>query len=209
VALASEVGDENSIIACKVIGRFPDRDYIWPRRYPRPAEPLCEYLFNRSSWFRGEGQLQTSMLLVPRSMMQRLPFTAGLKKHQDTDWYIRAAALPATSIHFVDAPLAVWYLGEDRETVFRTYDWERSWRWLLAIRPLLTRKAFAGFIATQLISEATAQGQIARAFPFLSWQMLVKGRPRAMDWLLFLGNSLFSPGVRSQLRRILSRKGGP
>jgi glycosyltransferase involved in cell wall biosynthesis len=199
-------GDEWSVIACKVIGRFPDQDYIWPRRMPGVSEPLCEYLFNRSSLFRGEGQLQTSMLLVSRAMMLRLPFSAGLKKHQDTDWYVRAAALPESRIIFVDEPLAIWYLGEDRDSIFRTFDWERSWRWLLGVESLLTRRAFAGFIATQLISEATAQGCIYPAIPFLFWQMFKRGRPRLMDCLLFVGNSLFKPGTRGRLRRLMYRQ---
>ena len=204
VELAEREGDEWSVIACKVIGRYPRQDYIWPRRTPRPLEPLCEYLFNRSSFFRGEGQLQTSMLLVSRAMMLSLPFSSGLKKHQDTDWYIRAATVPGCRILFVDDPLAIWYLGEARDSIVRSFDWERSWRWLLSVESFLTRRAFAGFIATQLIGEAAAQGCAHSAGPFLLRQMFRKGRPRLMDCLLFLGNSLFRPSMRGKLRRLLS-----
>jgi glycosyltransferase involved in cell wall biosynthesis len=203
VEVAEELGDEWSVIACKVIGRYPKKDYIWPRRTPTPGEPLCEYLFNRQSLFRGEGQLQTSMLLVSRAMMLRLPFSSGLKKHQDTDWYIRAAAFPGCRILFVERPLAIWYLGEARESIVRSFDWERSWRWLLSVESLLTRRAFAGFIATQLIGEATAQGRAYQAAPFLLRQMFSKGRPRTMDCVLFVGNSLFKPSLRGRLRRLL------
>jgi hypothetical protein len=68
----------------------------------------------------------------------------------------------------------------------------------------MTKKAFAGFIATQLISEATAQGRIYTAFPILLWQMVWNGRPGMMDAFIFLGNSVFGPGMRGQLRRLLS-----
>ena len=204
IELAERDGDESSVIACKVIGRYPRQDYIWPRRVPAPFEPLCEYLFNRRSLFRGEGQLQTSMLLVSRAMMLSLPFRSGLKKHQDTDWYIRAAAVPGCRVLFVEDPLAIWYLGEARDSIVRSFDWERSWRWLLSVESLLTRRAFAGFIATQLIGEATAQGCTYNAAPFLLRQMFSRGRPRMMDCLLFLGNGLFRPSLRGKLRRLLS-----
>ena len=204
VELVEREGDEWSVIACKVIGRYPHEDYIWPRRTPGPFEPLCEYLFNRRSLFRGEGQLQTSMLLVSRAMMLQLPFSSGLKKHQDTDWYVRAGSLPGCRILFVDDPLAIWYLGEARDSIVRSFDWERSWRWLLSVESLLTRRAFAGFIATQLIGEATAQGCASDAAPFLLRQMFRRGRPRPMDFLLFIGNSVFRPSMRGKLRRMLS-----
>ena len=202
--LADNAGDTLSVIACKVIGRYPNHDYVWARRHPAPGEPLCEYLFNRRSLFRGEGQLQTSMLVVSRELMLRQPFSSGLKKHQDTDWYVRTAAIPGCRILFVGDPLAVWYLGEPRNSIVRRLDWERSWQWLLGVQALLTRRAFAGFIATQLIGEASAQGCMREALPFLLRQMFLRGRPRLMDCLLFLGNSVFRPTVRGKLRRLLS-----
>jgi glycosyltransferase involved in cell wall biosynthesis len=202
--LAEQQGDEWSIIACKVIGRYPQHDYVWPRRTPAAGEPLCEYLFNRRSFFRGEGQLQTSMLLVSRTLMMQVPFTSGLKKHQDTDWYVRAAAHPGCRVLFVETPLAIWYLGEARDSIVRKFDWERSWKWLLSVEALLTKRAFAGFIATQLVGEAAAQGRAAVAVPFLLREMFSRGRPHLMDCLLFIGNSLFGPSTRGRLRRLLS-----
>ena len=202
--LLDEYGDRLSVIACKVIGRYPTHDYVWPRRLPEAGEPLCEYLFNRRSLFRGEGQLQTSMLLVSRDLMLRQPFCSGLKKHQDTDWYVRASAITGFRVMFVGDPLAVWYLGEVRNSIVRNLDWQRSWQWLLGVQALLTRRAFAGFIATQLIGEASAQGCMREALPFLLRQMFLRGRPRPMDCLLFLGNSVFRPSMRGKLRRILS-----
>ncbi len=206
MALLHRNGDSLSVIACKVIGRYPTHDYVWPRRLPGPSEPLCEYLFNRRSLFRGEGQLQTSMLLASRELMLRQPFSSGLKKHQDTDWYVRVAAIGGFRVLFVDDPLAVWYLGEARNSIVRNLDWERSWQWLLGVQGLLTRKAFAGFIATQLIGEACAQGCMRQALPFLMGQMFRRGHPRPMDCLLFLGNSIFRPAARGRLRRMLSQR---
>ena len=72
LACAQAAAPTRPVVACQIIGRYPRQDYLWPKRLPRPGEPLCEYLFNRRSFFRGEGQLQTSMLLVPRDLMLRV-----------------------------------------------------------------------------------------------------------------------------------------
>ena len=105
MALARASGSRDAVIACKVFGRYPQQEYIWPTRLPGTGEPICEYLFNRKSWFRGEGQITTSSLLASRDLMLSVPFTAGLPKHQDTDWYIRAAARASTEFLFVEKPL--------------------------------------------------------------------------------------------------------
>lgn len=205
IALARTIKSRNAVIGCKVIGRYPDQDYLWPTRTPRPQEPICEYLFNRKAWFRGEGQLQTSMLFVSRELMLKIPFTAGLPKHQDTDWWIRADADTTTMFLFVEEPLAVWYLGEQRDSIVRHYDWEQSWRWLIGVRRLLTKKSFAGFIATQLVGEAAAQGRSFTAGPFLLWHMITLGRPGIMECTLFFGNCILKPSIRGRLRRMFSR----
>jgi glycosyltransferase involved in cell wall biosynthesis len=193
------------VISCQVVGRYSGQDYLWPRRTPAEGEPICEYLFNRRTWFRGEGQLQTSTLLVPRKLMQEVPFTRGLSKHQDTDWYVRVGAMENVAFRFVLEPLAIWHLGETRSTIVSRCQWTRSWRWLSSVRPKLTKRAYAGFIATQLIGEAAAQGRGLKVAPFLLWKMFSLGRPGPMDLCLFFGNAILTPAVRTRLRRVMSR----
>jgi glycosyltransferase involved in cell wall biosynthesis len=206
MALARASENRGAVIACKVVGRYPQQEHIWPTRLPATGEPICEYLFNRKSWFRGEGQITTSCLLASRDLMLSVPFTAGLPKHQDTDWYIRAAAEASTEFLFVEEPLVIWYLGEARDTVVRHYDWQRSWSWLLSVREFLTRRSFAGFIATQLAGEAAAQGATWDAAPFLLRQMFICGRPGVMDIALFVGNCILTPAMRNALRGAFSRR---
>jgi glycosyltransferase involved in cell wall biosynthesis len=204
MTLARVSGNRDAVIACKVVGRYPQQEHIWPTRLPATGEPICEYLFNRKSWFRGEGQITTSSLFASRDLMLAVPFTAGLPKHQDTDWYIRAAAVASTQFLFVEEPLVIWYLGESRDTIVRHYDWQRSWRWLLSVRGVLTKRSIAGFIATQLAGEAAAQGAVWEAAPFLLKQMFICGRPGVMDIALFVGNCVLTPAIRTGLRGALS-----
>jgi glycosyltransferase involved in cell wall biosynthesis len=193
-----------TVIACRVIGRTPSRDYIWPTRFPSTGEPLSEYLLARNTWFRGEGQLQTSMLLVPRELMLMVPFTRGLPKHQDTDWYVRIGARGDISVKYVDEPLAIWYLEENRPTIVKNYDWKRSFEWLNGVRPLITPRAYSGFLATQLAGEAAAQ-QAWSAFRPLTSALFKFGEPKPIDLAIYIGNWILTRKVRSSLRRIVSR----
>ena len=75
----------------QLITRSPRADFIGPKEAPRAGEPLSEYLFVRSGWFKGGGRVQTSTLVVPRQVMHDVPFDGALPRYQETDWILRAA----------------------------------------------------------------------------------------------------------------------
>jgi glycosyltransferase involved in cell wall biosynthesis len=202
--MARQSSFTNPVIACRVIGRTPKRDYIWPRRFPERDEVLSEYLFTRSSWFRGEGQIQTSMIFTRRELMIEVPFTSGLPRHQDTDWYVRVGTRADVSVEFVDEVLAIWYLDENRSSIVRRHNWERTRDWLNRVRPMITPRAYAGFIATQLAGEASAQKAWPAFFRLLG-DMFRYGKPKPMDLALYLGNWLMPPSFRSSVRWALQR----
>jgi glycosyltransferase involved in cell wall biosynthesis len=195
----------NPVVACQVIGRTPKRDYVWPRRFPGREEALSEYLFARNTWFRGEGQIQTSMILSRRELMLSVPFTSGMPRHQDSDWYVRIATRRDVAIEFVNEPLAIWYLEENRPSIVRRSNWKCSHSWLNRVRPLITRRAYSGFIATQLAGEAAAQ-QAWPAFFFLLSDMFRFGKPKFLDLAIYLGNWLMPQRLRSSLRSVLARQ---
>jgi hypothetical protein len=195
----------NPVAVCRVIGRTPHGDFIWPRRFPRDSEPINEYLFARSSWFRGEGQIVTSMILARRDLMLSVPFTSGMSHNDDTDWYVRMAARVDVGVEFVDEPLAIWYVGEARRCVSMQSDWRRTHAWLKGIRTLITPRAYSGFIATQLAGEAGRQHAWTAFFPLLS-DMFRRGAPTPMDLALYLGNWAMPEQWRSPIRGLLCRK---
>lgn len=205
LACATQSCSSYPVIACRIIGRTPGRDYVWPARFPATNEPLSEYLFNRKTWFRGEGQLQTSMIFTKKALMLEVPFTKGLPRHQDTDWYVRIGARTDASVEFVESePLAIWYLDENRASIVKINQWERSREWLNSVRSLITPRAYAGFIATQLAREAAAQGSFRGFFQLLR-DMIKFGRPGQMDVVLYFGQWLLPGSLRSSVRRLLSR----
>ena len=199
--------DSNSpfpVVTCYFFGRTPLGDFIWPRRTPKAGEPLCEYLFCRRSLFRGEGQLQTSLILTSRKLMQQVPFTSGLRRHQDTDWYLRVAAVAGVEIKFIREPLAIWYLEENRPKVTGCFDWRYSLKWLRDVRRIMTARAYAGFIATQLAPEAARQGDWTAFFPLLR-EAVAEGRAVPIDLILYLGMWFIPLSLRRNLRLALRR----
>jgi len=201
LALAALAEEPYPVIATQLIAKSPYGDFIWPRRLPEESEPLCEYLFNRKTMFAGEGLLQTSTLLAPRSLMQLVPFTSGLPKHQDIDWYVRVSQFPGTQFHFVPEPLVNLYVEENRVTVSSLSDWRFSLNWLRASRARMSPRAYAGFICSIVASEASRQGQW-RAFPELLSEIFRRGKPGYMDVSLFLARWFIRPSLRGRLRAL-------
>lgn len=195
VAIASDGSDP--IVACKVVAWTPGGDFIWPRT--RPTEPLSEYLLARNSWTQGEGLLQTSTLLASKKLLQRVRFEDGLKKHQDWDWLLRVSKEQGVKIEFVDEPLAIWNLRDSGGGVSRRLDWHASLVWIRERRSLVTRRAYAGFVATQIASQAARQRQW-KAFPSLIKEMFRVGSPKTIDFLLLLGMWLVPFSLRERLR---------
>jgi glycosyltransferase involved in cell wall biosynthesis len=199
--LASASSHTFPIVSCRLIGRSPHAEYIWPRRLP--AAPLSEYLMGRSSVFQGEGLMQTSTLLARRTMLLATPFTAGLRKHQDWDWVLRAASTEGAGIEFVPEPLAVWYVEEARPSIAKDDDWRYSLDWADRLAGLITPRAYAGFALTFLSMSAAKRGEWAAFWPLLR-AAFRKGKPRPIHLLLYLGMWLTPQHLRRRVRALFS-----
>ncbi len=196
LAAAQASNASDPIVACKVIAHTPAGEFVWPRKLP--SEPLSEYLLARNSWTQGEGLLQTSTLLTSRRLLLKVGFEEGLRKHQDWDWLLRAARIPGVKIEFVDEPLAIWNL-ESQGGVSRRHDWQGSLAWIRHRKDLVTRRAYAGFVATQIASQAARQKQWSAFLPLLA-EMFKVGRPKAIDLMLLLGMWFVPDSLRQRPR---------
>lgn len=201
LAVALVAAEPYPVISGQLVAKSPYGDFVWPRRFPGESEPISEYLFNRKTFFRGEGQLQTSMLLTRKSLMEIVPFTSGLRKHQDFDWYLRVSQLSGAQFHFVPEPLVNLYLEENRDSITGRPDWKFSLDWLRANRNRMTQRAYAGFVSTQLAPEASQQGAWGAA-PQLLAEMFRHGKPGYMDVSIFAAMWLMRPSLRRTLRAI-------
>ncbi|HYK36743.1 glycosyltransferase family 2 protein [Alloacidobacterium sp.] len=195
VARASRMPDP--IVSCKVMARTQTGEFVWPRKLP--SEPLSEYLLARNSWRQGEGLLQTSTLLTTRRLLLEIGFEDGLRKHQDWDWLLRVVKMPGVGIEFIDAPLVIWNLASSPSSVSRKCDWQGSLAWIRQRRELVTRRAYAAFIATSIASQAARQRQWRAFIPLLT-EMFRLGSPKAIDIFLLMA-MWFVPGtLRERLR---------
>jgi glycosyltransferase involved in cell wall biosynthesis len=195
------------VIACRVIGRSPRGDYVWPRRLPRAAEPIGDYLLVRRGLFQGEGLVQTSMLLVRRVDLLAVPFRAELRRHQEWDWLLRALGQPGWGLDFADEPLSVWYVEEARPGISSGDDWRYSLDWINGMRDRVTPRAYAAFLLVLVSSLAARQGDRS-AIRVLLRQAFSGGSPRPIDLLLFMGMWAIPQERRRDLRALAARLRG-
>jgi glycosyltransferase involved in cell wall biosynthesis len=128
-------------------------DEVWPAHLPAPGEPFSEFLFS------SRGGFQTSTYLCPRELMLRVPFTNGLKKHQDWDWFLKLAALPEFQLLVVPEPHSIYWVPQrSRVSVSGQLDWSFSHGWARGRLKLMTRKAYSRFLVKICARSAKLQG---------------------------------------------------
>ena len=165
-----------------------------------PRRPYSEYLLVRSRMSYGEGLIQTSTVMAKRDLLLRAPFREGLRKHQDWDWILRVTGLHQAEVVFVPEPLAVWTLDQDRIRVSSQNVWRSSYDWIRESRGLVTRRAYASFIATYVARQAAAEGAYFAFLPLLK-DMLVAGSPRPRDIGMYLAAWLTPMRLHRWLRK--------
>lgn len=205
VKAANRLHNPFPVIASSIIARTPTGDFVWPRRLPRPSEPISEYLLARNTLFHGEGLLLTATLLVKKKLLEMTPFRSGLKKYQDWDWVLRVAQLEGVCFEIVPEPLAICCIDEEqRRTVGTKSMWRYSFEWLQQNRDLVTPRAYAGFVATQLASQASRQREWTAFMPLLR-EMYRCGEPKAIDLFLYLGMWFMPQNLRRKVRAVFRK----
>lgn len=192
------------IIGSCLIARTPKGDFVRPKRFLRPSEPLSEYLLVRNSLFPGEGLIQTSVIFTKKELLQKVPFR-DLRRHQDWDWLLRVSTLEGVGIEFVPEPLALWYIEEKRSSVSSTSNWQNSLSWIRENRNLVTPRAYSAFIMVE-VGPRAAQGGEWNSFLPLLWESIRLGDPKPIDFLLYLSMWLIPQETRRSLRALLGKR---
>jgi glycosyltransferase involved in cell wall biosynthesis len=198
--LASKSSAAEPVIASAVLARGPQFEAVWPRRLYRGGESMAEYLFCRKGWTYGAGLLQTSTLLVPRPLMLRIPFEAGLKKHQDWDWLLRATAERGVEVLQAPAPLAIFHVEGERASTGRAPDWQFSLAWAQQRRAFFTPRAFSSFVATECAPQAARARATLRDRARLLTIVVRQGSPTLKLCLLCAVFLLIPQPLRRTLR---------
>lgn len=191
---------EYPIVSSKLFARTSNYDLVWPRKLP--SAPLSEYLLARNEWSYGEGLLSTITLLFPKELYRSVPFRPDLCCHQDFDWVLRASRQEGAGIEFLPQPLAIWHQAEHRQSISTLANWRSSLEWIESVRGMITPRAYASFIATNVAPQAARQHDWS-AFSFLLRMILTRGKPTARDLAAFMG-MWFAP---QSLRRMVRKTG--
>lgn len=172
------------IVTCRLVAETEGASFVWPRRRPRVGEDIAEYLFCRRTPTTGEGLVQTSTLLIPRALLDRIPFDEAMPRYVDVDWLLRAAREPGTALTFAGwpEPLSVWHIERERSRISTSADGAYTLQWAEAHRPFLTPRAFASFVLWRASDDA-ARGGRHPSFGTLLRAAWRGGRVRAVDLL--------------------------
>lgn len=171
------------IVSCQLFFRTPTAEFVWPRK--QPYEPLSEYLLARNSLSRGEGMLSTITLFVPRDLLHQVSFTRGLKRCHEVDWALRASRQEGAGIEFIPKPLAVANEAAEGASITTAPDWRASLEWVESVRGIITRRAYASYLAITVASQAARQKDWS-AFGLLIKRILTRGAPKPRDLAFFM-----------------------
>ena len=203
MGLLPSIDCRDPIISCRFEARTDSGEYVWPERFPRPGEPISEYLLVRQGIRRVDGFVATPTILTRRSLLERVPFQPGLKKHQDWDWVIRAVSQPGVGVFFCPEALAVCHM-ESSNSTSRRLDWEFSLDWVRNSRHLVTPRAYSSFITTHVAWQAAAQRSWLNFGPLL-WDAFRNGSLRLLDIMRYLGFWAVPPDHRQWMKKPFSK----
>ena len=194
--MADAHAGENFVVVTQYLYRVEGQpDEVWPGHLPRDGEALSEFLFS------SRGGFQTSTYLCPRELFLRFPFTVGLKKHQDWDWFLQLAALADFELLVVREPLSVYWVPQmNRTSVSGSVDWEFSHRWVTSRRALMTRKAYARFLVKVCARSAMIQNAGPPALLKIFRGLVFLGRPTPFLLAEFFVCALLPETLRMRLR---------
>lgn len=185
MALAKNSASAEPIVSCRFRARTDAGECIWPTRLPNSAESISDYLLVRNGLKRTEGFIATPTILARRSLLLRVTFTSGLKRHQDWDWVLRAMSEPEVCVVFCPEALVVCNMLSENSTS-RKSDWRFSLEWIRKMRPLISKRAYASFLTCHVAWQAAAEGAWPEFFPLLM-EAVSRGSIRIGDLARYAG----------------------
>jgi glycosyltransferase involved in cell wall biosynthesis len=202
--IASQSPAQYPIVSCRVSAVTDDgRKFLWPARKLATGEHLSDYLLSRDRWVQGEGLITTSMILAPRELFQRVPFRAGLRRHQEWDWLLRAAASAEVDVLIAWDTLATWHIERKQASISRLGHWQTSFNWIITMRRLVTPRAYASFLMVFVSAIAAREGDRA-AFRIIVEEARRHGQPGSIDYILMAAMWLLPQTTRRRLRNLFT-----
>jgi len=198
------VAGDNDIVGCRFIARTSKGEAVWPKRLPAEGERFGDYLFSRRSFFNGEAGVITSTLLVRKQLIERIPFSLQLKRHQETDWVIRTTS-QGSRIVYAPESLVIFNDDSGRVRVSTSYNWRQSLEWIRGVRVQMSPRAYSGFLLVSAGAAASDQRDWKAFQPILK-EAFTLGRPTARHLLLYFAMWAVPQRMRQSLRSWISLK---
>jgi len=136
-------------------------------RWPfRQGNRIADYLVARRRLTHGDGYLQTSSLLLRRSVLGKIEWDETLPKHQDWDYIVRLSHATSKPLCVVPRPLVHVAQGSP-SSVSQRRNWRDSQTWLDKHGASIGPRARADFILTQIMRSSLASrqwGGVVRSF---------------------------------------------
>lgn len=145
----------STVVACK-------EDHTEASLYPAidyAAQPIAEFILKM------HGGAQTSALLMPTSLAQRVGFDPRLIRHQDYDFCMRLEEAGAR-FHAIRKPLSYWYQRGTGLAKGTTFDY--CVQWITDNRHRMSRAAYIGYIEKEMLDAARASHRTRDYLKFLN-----------------------------------------
>lgn len=157
------------------------------------GEPIADFVFEP------RGGAQTSSLLLPTGLAQRVGFDPSLVRHQDYDFCLRLEEAGAR-FHAIDRPLSFWYRRGSNLEKGATFDYCANW--IRSNVGRVSRRAYVAYIGKELLAATRASGLWSRYAQFQREHLTLVERAALLC-------RLTERAVRAALRRLLPVRGGP
>lgn len=178
----------------------PTGTFVRPSDAYEGPEPIDEWLFDRRHWLKGgPGFLQTSSLMMPRALFDRLLFR-DTRQHEEWELVIRACKELGYALVTAPEPSVIHYDGFAGASLSKSYTWRRSLEWANDMGSLLTRRAYAGFLLVTVARALAAYGGDRAGFVALLRAAVRRGRPTARQMFAFAMLVGVPDGARRRLR---------
>lgn len=162
LALAAPVLESNSLVCTYtqvIVDRGNGLNFLKPARGYKKDEHISEYLLCK------KGFVQTSTLIVPNQLANRVLYDEGIGYGDDMDIAIRLVAAGAELI-MLPKPGAIWQDTWNESRLSSAIDPVKRLSWLKSIKPLLTRKAYYAVLGRSVAKGYSQRGQKLTGFRY-------------------------------------------
>ncbi len=189
--------DQDFISSCRTECRSSDgASVICPDTLYQSGD-LGEYLFDRPKPTARPGFLPSGTLLMPRSLVLRMPF-ATHDAHEEIGWLLCCVSSHRVPLVMSEQVMFIYHL--DVAARAQTQSWQASLAFARAHRRYMSGRAFSGLLSTTTAWRAKRQDGF-RAVLAIGRAMNLEGAPRLVHWLSLAGIAMLPLAQLDKWRR--------